>query len=43
MRIVYQNNQEMKVKIEQTMAMARKNVSLEGIVIEDLKETKLKV
>ena len=42
MRIVYQNNQEMKLKIEQAIEMARKNQSLEGAVIEDLKETQVR-
>ena len=40
--MVYQNNWEMKLKIEQAIEMARKNESLEGVVIEDLKETQVR-
>lgn len=32
----------MKLKIEQAIEMARKNESLEGVVIEDLKETQVR-
>jgi hypothetical protein len=32
----------MKLKIEQAIKMARKNKSLEGIIIEDLKETQVR-
>ena len=42
MRIVYQNNQEMKLKIEQAIELARKDKSLEGVIIEDLKETQVR-
>lgn len=42
MKTVYQNNQAMKVNIEQAIEMARKNKSLEGVVIEDLKETQVR-
>ncbi|WP_373549475.1 hypothetical protein [Haliscomenobacter sp.] len=32
----------MKVKVEQAIAMARNNESLEGLVIEDLKDTQVR-
>ena len=42
MRTIHQNNPPMKVKIEQAIAMARNNESLEGLVIEDLQDTQVR-
>ena len=42
MRTAYQNNQIMKVKVEQAINKARNNESLEGLIIEDLKDTQVR-
>jgi len=42
LRIVYQNNQKMKLKVEQAIERARNNKSLEGVIIEDLKEKQVR-
>jgi hypothetical protein len=42
LRTVYQNNPTMNLKVEQAIAMARNNESLEGLVIEDLKDTQVR-
>lgn len=42
LRTVYQNNPTMKVKVEQAIAMARNNESLEGLLIEDLQDTQVR-